>query len=257
MKLSLSVLFVMLVVLLKGQPVFDYSPPKDIVLLGSGMSLSLGSYLIGKNNSPVQIDELPLLSKEDIPRFDRGATENWSPLSARASDVGLLMCVGAPAFLLLSGKARDEFGVVALMGAETMLLTTSFTLFAKNITQRKRPYVYNNELTDDIRTNADSKKSFFSGHTSLAFASVVFASSVYSQYYPNSKLKPFVWGSGLALAGGVGYLRYSAGKHFPSDILTGAVVGSAIGYIVPRIHRVKTKQSSTKSAFTVRFIFAI
>jgi len=39
------------------------------------------------------------------------------------------------------------------------------------------------------------------------------------------------------MASTVGYLRYEAGVHFPTDILIGAIVGSAIGYAIPYLHR--------------------
>jgi len=32
-------------------------------------------------------------------------------------------------------------------------------------------------------------------------------------------------------------LRYASGKHFPTDIITGALVGSAVGYFIPFLHR--------------------
>jgi membrane-associated phospholipid phosphatase len=41
----------------------------------------------------------------------------------------------------------------------------------------------------------------------------------------------------LFLASVVGYLRYEAGEHFPTDIVAGAVAGSAIGYAIPWMHR--------------------
>jgi membrane-associated phospholipid phosphatase len=37
-------------------------------------------------------------------------------------------------------------------------------------------------------------------------------------------------------ATGVGALRVAAGKHFPTDIIVGAVLGSAIGWLVPTLH---------------------
>jgi membrane-associated phospholipid phosphatase len=40
----------------------------------------------------------------------------------------------------------------------------------------------------------------------------------------------------LGTAAAVGGLRIAAGKHFPTDILAGAAVGSLVGYLVPRLH---------------------
>ena len=46
--------------------------------------------------------------------------------------------------------------------------------------------------------------------------------------------------AGAALAPAtVGFLRVKGGKHFPTDVLTGLVVGAATGYLVPRLHKIK------------------
>jgi membrane-associated phospholipid phosphatase len=41
----------------------------------------------------------------------------------------------------------------------------------------------------------------------------------------------------LAVAGavGVGVLRVAAAKHFPSDVVVGAVVGTATGFVLHRL----------------------
>ena len=33
------------------------------------------------------------------------------------------------------------------------------------------------------------------------------------------------------------YGRVAAGRHFPSDLIVGGIVGAAIGHLVPRSHR--------------------
>ncbi len=35
----------------------------------------------------------------------------------------------------------------------------------------------------------------------------------------------------------VAYLRVISGMHFLTDVITGAVIGSLIGHIIPEIHR--------------------
>ena len=47
---------------------------------------------------------------------------------------------------------------------------------------------------------------------------------------------PFAVGCyGLATA--VSALRVASGKHWPTDVVAGAAVGSAIGWVVPFLHR--------------------
>ena len=35
----------------------------------------------------------------------------------------------------------------------------------------------------------------------------------------------------------VGYERVQSGEHFPTDVITGALMGGAVGLIVPHLHR--------------------
>ena len=49
---------------------------------------------------------------------------------------------------------------------------------------------------------------------------------------------PWIWASGLTLAGVTGYLRIAGDKHYFTDVVTGAVVGSFVGFAVPYwLHR--------------------
>ena len=53
------------------------------------------------------------------------------------------------------------------------------------------------------------------------------------------RLEP--WREGFLIgtaAAGVGYMRYESGRHFPTDIIVGAAVGSALGWGIPALHRV-------------------
>ncbi|HEY1406809.1 MAG TPA: phosphatase PAP2 family protein, partial [Spirochaetota bacterium] len=73
--------------------------------------------------------------------------------------------------------------------------------------------------------------------TSESFCAAAFLTTVYAGMHPGSKSVYAVAGTSFALAATVGFLRYRAGMHYPSDIIVGAIVGSAIGYLVPTLHR--------------------
>ncbi len=52
------------------------------------------------------------------------------------------------------------------------------------------------------------------------------------------RLAPLVWASSLPWAAVTGYLRIAADKHYLTDVLTGALIGSAVGFLVPFVfHR--------------------
>ena len=69
------------------------------------------------------------------------------------------------------------------------------------------------------------KSSFPSGHATFAFTQAV----VYSHYNPKLRLPMFLY------ATVVGFSRIYLGKHYPTDILGGAVLGIAVGLLAIRI----------------------
>ena len=115
--------------------------------------------------------------------------------------------------------------------AESVGAVGLFTNAVKFSVGRQRPAIhYHTQLAADIPAN-DANVSFFSGHTSLAFACAVSAGTLSSQRrYPEA---PWVWGIGLAGATATGLLRIGADAHYATDVLTGALVGSAGGLLVP------------------------
>jgi membrane-associated phospholipid phosphatase len=99
---------------------------------------------------------------------------------------------------------------------------------------RQRPFVrFENFDGTDRPRDPDGNLSFYSGHTSLAFSTVAAAATVAS--LRGYRSAPWVWGVGLAGAAGVGYLRIAADKHYLTDVLTGAVVGTVVGVAAPRL----------------------
>ena len=77
------------------------------------------------------------------------------------------------------------------------------------------------------KNDKEAYKSFFSGHTSTAFAIGTSTAKILTNY--SNIDKRIVWISTLGLASGTGYFRIAADKHYFSDVFVGAIVGSLIG----------------------------
>ncbi|MCH7722693.1 MAG: phosphatase PAP2 family protein [Bacteroidetes bacterium] len=221
----------------RAQSPYKLDTTKESMIFGSSIELGVIGLKINDDILPFTLNEINALNRDDVNKFDRGATYNWSPTAGSASDILVAATILSPALLSFSDKVRNDFTPVLVMYFQTLILADVLSLTFKGITQRYRPFVYNEDTPLEEKQTQNAKRSFFSGHTSTAFAMVVFLSTVYSDYYPNSEWKPFVWGISLLAASTVGYLRYAASKHYPTDIITGAVVGSALGYFIPFIHR--------------------
>lgn len=208
------------------------------LLTGSiGSSLLLVSMFTSKNAS-FTINDLNNLDKSQINSFDRSATKFYSKELSTLSDVLLIASVSLPAIVFLTNnETKEDLQTIGIMYLETLLITNGITNLTKDLTGRFRPYAYNPDLPISVKLDSDTRKSFFSGHTSVSFASAVFFSEVFSNYSDDKKLNTIVWIGSITLATGTGLLRYFSGKHFPTDIIAGSVVGSLIGYAIPKIHQ--------------------
>jgi len=124
----------------------------------------------------------------------------------------------------------------ALVIAETTALAVALDDIVKLLVARQRPYVHFADSPEPAARDADANLSFYSGHTNLAFAVAVASGTVASMR--GYRLAPVVWATSLPLAAVTGYLRVAADKHYFTDVLTGALVGAAAGFLVPFVfHR--------------------
>jgi membrane-associated phospholipid phosphatase len=168
----------------------------------------------------------------NVNSFDRFATRQHSAAAARTSDA--LLYGALPGMVLLFGRGESWAADLGAIG-ETVLANEAVTSTIKKYVARPRPLAYqpNTALDRD-----GTYTSFFSGHTSTAFAvSTAFANTYIKRHELTGKkallLRTGVW----ALAGTVGSLRVAAGKHYPTDVLTGAAVGISLGTFVPKLSR--------------------
>ena len=213
----------------------------DAPTVGVGLTYAAVSHFAWK---PAPLTEAQLLAQvqttADINPIDRPVISNYNHAAANVSDVLLYASVAAPLLLLTDDDIRkgDNPAIIGSMYAETILINYAVTDAFKKSVLRSRPYTYNPNVPISEREDVDGRYSFFSGHTSQAAASSFFAAQVFNDYHPNSPLLPYVWGVAALLPAATAFERVQAGKHFPTDVLVGYLVGAAIGVIVPRLHRI-------------------
>jgi membrane-associated phospholipid phosphatase len=242
------IFFLILTFSLNARSPYELRWERELAISGLGSVIGMTGYLLENNVNPLNSEELSHLNKMDINIFDRSATSNYNTALGDISDIGIYTLISSPALLFLSGDIRNDIGTVATMYLETLAFMYALPSVFKGSVTRYRPFVYNPEAPIEKKLDADAIKSYFSGHTTVAFASAVFISTLYSEYYPGSKYKSWVWGGSILIAATIGYLRYASGNHYPTDILTGALVGSAIGYLVPYLHKTENEDNLNTSA---------
>ncbi len=169
----------------------------------------------------------------DLPGIDRGVLGAASPVARTASDVLVFGVIGGAALAALApGPAATRLGRGTIVG-EAVAAAYAATGWLKVAVARERPVLY----TDDAPAAAgdvDNRRSFPSSHTAAAFA----AATSYLVVATREQLPHRGRNAALLFAGAatVGMLRVTAGQHFPTDVLGGAALGAAVGWLIPRLH---------------------
>jgi membrane-associated phospholipid phosphatase len=225
---------------------YELETGTEAAVTGSAAILFGFGYLADAGFELLTPEEIAELDPDSINWFDRSATRRWSPGAAKASDILLYGTMAAPVSLALTDQGSRQAGTLGVMYLETLLLQGGLTYLAKNAFSRTRPFVYNDnpDIPLALKMERTARRSFHSGHTSSAFASMVFLASVFERLYPSSSARGWVWGGCLTAAATTGYLRYAAGRHYPTDILVGAAVGAFVGYLVPSLHEVEAAEQA-------------
>lgn len=160
----------------------------------------------------------------------------------RGSATGFRL-LGNPGSLLISSgmyavgrvAGHSELADVGLHTAESLGTAILLTGVLKSAVGRARPeadqdHPYSFGFGRGFR--ADSFQSFPSGHTSSAFATAAAVSAEIGRIYPHTKVwvRPLLYGG----AGLVGISRTYNNKHWASDVVAGAALGTFTGWKVVR-----------------------
>ena len=195
--------------------------------------------------------EISMLNPHDIWKFDRRATMQDPSFRIQAnhiSDIVMNSTVVMPVFLLLDRKIRKDWIDFFILYAEAHAVSGVAYVGTASLYDRNRPFVYNSEIPANDKMVTGTRNSFFSGHTSTTAVSSFFMAKVLSDYHPELGNKKYLlFAAALVPPAIVGFYRYKAMKHYPTDILMGLAVGAATGILVPHFH--KHGKKSTKVSF--------
>ena len=137
--------------------------------------------------------------------------------------------------LITKNKEMQVNGIEHLSSTAVSGILTAALKFAVN---RDRPFVtYPNDIKKYTKAGSHS---FPSGHTSQAFATATSISLLYPKWYIIAPA--YLWASS------VGYSRMYLGVHYPSEVLAGAVIGSASSIGAHYLFKYIKKKCAAKKA---------
>lgn len=131
--------------------------------------------------------------------------------------IGLLLTI-----LINSLKTKSKpLRIVFFKILAVFIVAATLSLTLKTIFIRDRPFI---SYPDIEKLSEAGSSSYPSGHTIEAFAIAV----AFSILIPKRKfiIPVFIWASVVA------YSRMALGVHYPSDVLSGMIIGSFIGWLV-------------------------
>lgn len=134
-------------------------------------------------------------------------------------------------------SGSKEMADLGLHGSEAVAIGTVLITVGKGMAGRARPY----QAPDDPRNfklnrgwKHEEYRSFPSGHAVAGFAAAAAVTAETARWWPKSK-----WYVGTAMYGGAGLIaatRMYGNKHWASDVIVGAAIGTFAGLKVVRYH---------------------
>jgi len=176
-----------------------YSEESNLAYLGAGASLGLAI-------RPFEEEISAALGKEDEDLLSKAPDKFGGPLA--------VLSASALTYFLGNVTKNPQLTKTGLVLLEATVTSQLLTLAIKQVSNRPRP-------------NGENDHSFPSGHTSGTFT----VASVLDARYG--------WKAGIPaylVASFVGYSRVRMQKHFPTDVIAGAVLGTVVGRSFAQAH---------------------
>ncbi len=219
----------------------------DYIITGAGAGLTLAAAII----KPSSMHSLSggILFDDSVRKALRPDSLDTRFAFRDTSDVTLSLAATWPFFIDALATAwwyrgsRDTAQQMALLSLETLAVSGALQGVTNVFVSRERPYGQYCD-TPDLPSNAidctstSHYRSFFSGHSAFSFTG---AALVCFNHFDNELLGgPWDAASCVtvyALAATTATFRVIGDVHYASDVITGALMGTLVGYGVPLLHR--------------------
>jgi membrane-associated phospholipid phosphatase len=170
--------------------------------------------------------------------LDRLTVGGFSQPALTVANIVLTLLLVAPLVVELARTRGRGMWPTLVVYAQALVLTIGLTQVLKFTVGRLAPFVYTPyETPADVLFGLDAARSFPSGHTSTAFVAAAVLVVGWWLRDSSRSMRVVVLFAALSAASAVGVLKVVAGYHYWTDVLSGALIGAAIGVLVTALHR--------------------
>jgi len=164
--------------------------------------------------------------------IDNAARTSYNGRTAHISD-GMSLGTALAAGMVTFALPKNQQTQYIQLAVQNVWIMANITQTVKMLALRNRPYT---QVPGFVSSKTDDHFSFFSGHSAIT-ATAATTAILMALNQPNIP----TWGKAAAYtAGGLALatagLRIAAGKHYPSDVVTGILVGVAVAVINTKLH---------------------
>ena len=221
-----------------------------LYLSGVGLIDLSNNYYDRKFVDNISENELENLSKTSIPFFDKIAINSYSKKLKKWSDYSVYLTLASSTILVYDD---NDFKDNLIVFGEILLTQSAICKWTKTFSRRFRPFVYDEDISQDMKKRRNARHSFYSMHSSTAFAAATYGYYYYQNNHGSNRyIALFLFGSASITS----YLRVKSENHFPSDVIMGAVAGSTISYLICKKHssnKIQIALSPSNLKFTFYF----
>lgn len=243
-------------------PAFDRMDAPEMVVTGVAAGIALATNVV----HPLNTGWSGGILIDNQVRSLRLPTYDYQLEARTVSDLGLALMTTSPFVfdsIIVAYWYRGSEDVALQMGlidAEALTITAAIEGTSNFLAGRARPY--STECGSGVPSNTtdcetDTRyRSFFSGHTAISFTSAALICAHHEALHLfEGPADHLVCAGGIVAAAGIGFLRIVGDAHYFSDVVVGAVVGSAVGLGVPLLHHYKrSAPGSDPSGLSLSFV---
>ena len=197
----------------------EFRRPGFTIPLAAGTALAATSYADAGEGQDLELER-------SIQSGARGGAEGPARKLSFIGDAAAGAVMIGSGYLIGRMSHNDRLAEASSLSAEALLTAGLWSSALKAITARERPHAGTNGRFSDYHPSAgETVGSFPSGHATGAFT----VATVFAEVYRDHR-----WVSWVAYgtAGLIGTSRVALGRHYPSDVIVGGVLGHSFGRMV-------------------------